>query len=145
MAFLHAHRSVPNFAASHNYGRISSVMAIFLTLTGISATLGASLLYDRFGSYQPFLWMVIARALAATAVVFFAKRNLPESSRSLVLQRQMVPQTPPECRGATSKPGLFILGFQSYSLDATAQRPTCADFPHCSVGQPNEWEEWFVR
>ena len=62
------------YGTSH-YGRISSVMAIFLTVTGTSAPLGASLLYDRFESYQPVLWLVLVSALAATGVVYLAKRS----------------------------------------------------------------------
>ena len=57
------------------YARISSIMAFCLTLTTTSAPLVASLLYDRFQSYQPVLWLVLALALAATAVIFFAKRH----------------------------------------------------------------------
>ena len=63
------------YGISH-YGRISSVMAIFLTLTGTSAPLGASLLYDRFSSYEPVLWIVLALAMGATGVVFLAKRTM---------------------------------------------------------------------
>jgi MFS family permease len=50
---------------SRNYGRISSVMAIFLTFAGTLAPFGASLLYDHFDSYRPMLWLVIVLALAA--------------------------------------------------------------------------------
>jgi predicted MFS family arabinose efflux permease len=69
------------YGVSH-YARISSVMAIFLTLTGTSAPLGASLLYDRFGGYQPVLWLVFVLALAATIVVFLAKRHIALASAS---------------------------------------------------------------
>lgn len=64
-----------HYGTSH-YGRISSVMTIFLTLTSTSAPLGASLLYDRFNSYQPMLWSVVVLALAATIVVIVAKRGM---------------------------------------------------------------------
>jgi predicted MFS family arabinose efflux permease len=62
------------YGTSH-YGRISSVMTIFLTLAGTSAPLGASLVYDRFGSYEPVLWSVLVFAIAATTVVFLANRR----------------------------------------------------------------------
>ncbi|MBZ0309082.1 MAG: MFS transporter, partial [Anaerolineae bacterium] len=79
------------YGTSH-YGRISSVMAIFLTLTTTSAPLGASLLYDHFGSYQLVLWMVLILALAATTVVFLAKRDMPQSPVNLFIERQAIPQ-----------------------------------------------------
>lgn len=55
------------YGISH-YGRIASIMAIFLTITSTAAPLGASLLFDRFGTYQPVLWLVVILALAATGV-----------------------------------------------------------------------------
>lgn len=64
------------YGVSH-YGRISSIMALFLTLTSTSAPLIASLLYDRVGNYQPVVWMVVIFAGAATAVVSMAKRESP--------------------------------------------------------------------
>jgi MFS family permease len=62
------------YGISH-YGRISSIMALFLTLTSTSAPLVASLLYDRADSYQPVLWLVVILAIAATGVVFLARRE----------------------------------------------------------------------
>ncbi|MFN8373648.1 MAG: MFS transporter [Anaerolineae bacterium] len=62
------------YGISH-YGRISSIMALFLTLTSTSAPLIASLLYDRADNYQPVLWMVVMLAAAATGVVFLARRE----------------------------------------------------------------------
>jgi MFS family permease len=79
------------YGTSH-YGRISSVMAIFLTLTSTSAPLGASLLYDHFGSYQLVLWIVLILASAATTVVFLAKRDMPQSPVSHMLGGQAIPQ-----------------------------------------------------
>ncbi len=58
---------------STHYGRISSIMAIFLTVTATSAPLGASLVYDSFHSYQPVLWIVLILALGATGVVALAQ------------------------------------------------------------------------
>jgi MFS family permease len=62
------------FGSAH-YGRISSVMAIFLTLASTSAPLGASLIFDHSGSYQPVLWIVLILALSATTTAFVAKRD----------------------------------------------------------------------
>lgn len=67
------------FGSSH-YGRISSVMAVFLTLAGTAAPVGAGLIYDRFGSYQPVLLIVIVLALAASSLIAFSK---PEAQKAL--------------------------------------------------------------
>ncbi|MCU0463933.1 MAG: MFS transporter [Anaerolineae bacterium] len=58
---------------SLHYGRISSVMAFFLTLAGTSAPVGAGLIYDRAGSYQPVLVLVIVLALSASSLIAFSK------------------------------------------------------------------------
>jgi len=57
-----------------NYGRISSIMALFLTLISTGAPLLASLLYDRAGSYAPVLWLVFVCALAGCVVIAIARR-----------------------------------------------------------------------
>ncbi|MEO8611041.1 MAG: MFS transporter [Chloroflexota bacterium] len=80
------------YGTSH-YGRISSVMAVFLTLTSTTAPLGASLLYDHFDSYQPVLWIVFILALAATTVVFLAKQYVPQSPVSFIVEGQTVAQS----------------------------------------------------
>jgi MFS family permease len=67
------------FGTSH-YGRISSVMTIFLTVAGTAAPVGAGLLYDRFGNYEPVLWLIVVLALAATSVMAFAR---PDTQRSV--------------------------------------------------------------
>lgn len=59
------------------YGRISSVMSIFLTLAGTAAPVGASLIYDRAGSYQPVLWIIVGLALLAAGIVMLARPVLP--------------------------------------------------------------------
>lgn len=58
-----------------HYGRISSMMALFLTVTSTAAPLGASLLYEQFGNYRPVLWAVMVLALAATGVVLLMNRD----------------------------------------------------------------------
>lgn len=57
-----------------NYGRISSVMAVFLTITSTSAPLVASLLYEQAGDYQTVLWLVLILACMATGVIALAGR-----------------------------------------------------------------------
>jgi MFS family permease len=64
------------FGSSH-YGRISSVMAIFLTLAGTAAPVGAGLIYDHFGNYQPVLWIIIALALTAACITVLTKPDTP--------------------------------------------------------------------
>jgi MFS family permease len=61
---------------SAHYGRISSVMTIFLTLAGTSAPLGASLIFDTAGSYQPVLWIIVGLALLSAITAFLAKRAI---------------------------------------------------------------------
>jgi MFS family permease len=60
------------YGSSH-YGRISSIMAIFLTLTSTAAPLGASLIFDRFATYRPVIWLIVILASAATGFAFLAK------------------------------------------------------------------------
>jgi predicted MFS family arabinose efflux permease len=60
------------FGATH-YGRISSVMAIFLTLARTAAPVGAGILYDRSGGYGPVLWIGLLLAAGAAGVMVFAR------------------------------------------------------------------------
>lgn len=60
---------------STSYGRISSVMAIFLTFAATGAPVGAGLLYDRFGGYGPVVWITLLIAGSATAVVLLMGRD----------------------------------------------------------------------
>ncbi len=62
------------FGVSH-YGRISSVMVIFLTLAATIAPVGAGWLYDVFSSYDPMLWVILGLAIAASGVILFATPN----------------------------------------------------------------------
>jgi MFS family permease len=62
------------YGVSH-YGRISSIMALCLTLASTAAPLIASLLYEQADSYQPVLWMVVIMATAATGVVILSGRE----------------------------------------------------------------------
>ena len=60
------------YGVSH-YGRISSVMAMFLTFSGTAAPVGAGLLYDSFGSYQPMLWVILGLSGVSVLVMFLIK------------------------------------------------------------------------
>ncbi len=74
------------FGSTH-FGRISSVMAIFLTIAATSAPFGAGLLYDLFGSYQPVLWIIILLGFAASTVALLGlkdpKANLAPDEQSI--------------------------------------------------------------
>lgn len=77
------------YGSSH-YGRISSVMTIFLTISGTSAPLGASLIFDATGSYQPVLWIIVALALLSAITAFAAKHVLSHPQRGEAVQTQNV-------------------------------------------------------
>ena len=59
---------VETYGAAH-YGRISSVMVMFLTWAATAAPIGTSLLQERFGSYQPVLIILFALAIGAVLVI----------------------------------------------------------------------------
>ena len=63
------------FGSTH-FGRISSVMAIFLTAAATIAPVGAGLLYDRYGSYDFVLWPVLVLAVGAALVMVFVKPSI---------------------------------------------------------------------
>jgi MFS family permease len=60
------------YGASH-YARISSIMAIFLTITTTAAPVGASFLVDRIGIYQPLLILICCISLVATTIMLLMK------------------------------------------------------------------------
>lgn len=60
-----------------HYGRISSIMTLFLTLAGTAAPVGASLLYDHLGNYDLVVWLALGLALVATVVMFVARPAQP--------------------------------------------------------------------
>lgn len=66
---------IADLFGSESYGRISSVMSIFLTVAGMIAPVAAGLVYDEFGSYQPVIWASVALALGATAVMGFSREG----------------------------------------------------------------------
>lgn len=63
------------FGSTH-FGRISSVMAIFLTAAATVAPVGAGLLYDRFGGYDVVLWLMLILAVGAALVMVFARPSI---------------------------------------------------------------------
>jgi MFS family permease len=68
------------YGSSH-YARISSVMALFLTASSTVAPVGAGLLHDASGSYQPVLWASLAISLVSVAVMFFVRSKSPLDER----------------------------------------------------------------
>jgi len=54
---------------SRHYGRISSVMAMILTVTATVSPWAASLLYDQLRSYTVVLWLILGLAVVATGVL----------------------------------------------------------------------------
>lgn len=56
-----------------SYGRISSVMSLFLTVAGTAAPVGAALIYDHSGSYRPVTYLIIVLAVISTVLAYFAK------------------------------------------------------------------------
>lgn len=70
------------FGASH-YGRISSILAIFLTIASTVAPVGAGLIYDQSGSYLPVLWIVLIVSACATGLVFLAESSGHSAETSL--------------------------------------------------------------
>ncbi len=61
------------FYGSTHYARISSVMAIFLTVTTTIAPVGASFIFDRFGTYQVLLVIIVCGSLVATGIMAIMK------------------------------------------------------------------------
>lgn len=60
------------YGSSH-YARISSVMALFFTVSSTAAPVGAGLLRDASGSYQIVLWGALVVSLVSVAVMFFVR------------------------------------------------------------------------
>jgi MFS family permease len=60
------------FGIAH-YGRISSVMAIFLTIAGTAAPLAAALSFEQTGGYQTLLIAIIVLAMIATGLMLNAR------------------------------------------------------------------------
>ncbi len=64
---------VADLYGSANYGRISGVMSVFVTLSATLGPVGAGWLYDRTGSYQPVLWVIVALTVASVVIVVVMK------------------------------------------------------------------------
>ena len=62
---------IADFYGPEHYGRISSVLSLFLTGSRALAPVGAGLLYTLNGGYGPALWaLTVGSALGAVAVLF---------------------------------------------------------------------------
>ena len=57
------------------YGRISSSMVIFLTLTGTASPFAAGVLFDLFGSYNPMLILAAGFSLFSTVLIWLLPRD----------------------------------------------------------------------
>jgi MFS family permease len=69
------------------FGAISGLVALFITLARAAGPIGASLLHDAAGDYQPVMWMLFAVSAVATVTILFAgnldqRRNLPTAYES---------------------------------------------------------------
>ena len=62
------------------FGRISSLMVVFLTLTGTTAPFAAGLIFDLFASYRPLLFLVTALSLLAAVLTLFLPRHALDPS-----------------------------------------------------------------
>lgn len=62
------------FGRAH-YGRISSVLALNVTLARSIAPVGAGLLYAVFNSYQPMLWMLAAISCSAALIILLLRES----------------------------------------------------------------------
>jgi MFS family permease len=72
------------FGSTH-YGRISSIMSMFLTVAGTAAPVGAALIYDHFHSFDPVILMALLLALAGTGVIAVAR---PDRKKHIVSREQ---------------------------------------------------------
>lgn len=62
------------FGSTH-YGRISSVMSMFLTVAGTAAPVVAALIYDHVHSYDPVIILSLLLALAGTGVIALSRAD----------------------------------------------------------------------
>jgi MFS family permease len=70
------------FGSAH-YGRISSIMVIFLTIAGTLSPVGAGWLYDRFRNYDLVLIVAIGLAMLSLGIILSSKppqKNTPKHS-----------------------------------------------------------------
>ena len=61
------------------YGRISSSMVIFLTLTGTTSPFAAGVIFDLFGSYNPMLILAAGCSLFSIVLIWLLPKNAPHS------------------------------------------------------------------
>ena len=57
------------------FGRISSTMVVFLTLTGTTAPFAAGVIFDLFASYEPMLILVTGFSLIAVLLILFLPKD----------------------------------------------------------------------
>jgi MFS family permease len=81
-----------------SYGRISSVMSVFVSFAGTAAPIGAGLLYDHFGNYQPVLILALLFALVAVIIAALTRsvdQPVLNASDSLIPEPTVVGAAPP--------------------------------------------------
>jgi cyanate permease len=54
------------------FGAISGLVALFITIARAAGPIGASVLYDLAGGYQPVMWVLFASSATATVAILFA-------------------------------------------------------------------------
>ncbi|MBW4437781.1 MAG: MFS transporter [Pleurocapsa minor GSE-CHR-MK-17-07R] len=69
------------FGSAH-YGRISSVLSIFTTITGTVAPLVAALSFDITGSYDLLLILIVGLAVLSTGVMLYARAPQVDLTRA---------------------------------------------------------------
>ena len=66
------------------YGRISSTMVIFLTMTRTGAPFAAGVIFDLFASYEPMLILVTGFSLIAVLLILFLPKDPPTTGTDCV-------------------------------------------------------------
>jgi MFS family permease len=79
------------YGSSH-YGRISSVMTIFLTAAATVAPVGAAFIHDQFKSYSPVLWIIIVLMMVASTVAFLTRQPVRITPMHVVFEGETTAQ-----------------------------------------------------
>lgn len=66
---------IADFYGPEHYGRISSVLSLFLTGSRALAPVGAGLLFTLYGRYDPALWALTVGSALGTVAVLFADHH----------------------------------------------------------------------
>jgi MFS family permease len=66
-----------------SYGSINGVLALFLTVAGALAPVGAAWGHDLMGGYEPVLWMLTATSALGAVAVLCAERSARRTSAKI--------------------------------------------------------------